>query len=282
MLDAAADLILGEGITVSLDHLRFDEVVAAAGVARTSAYRRWPTKDLFIDDLLVELATASRLGSGWGETDELLITTLDGFLPRPAAVDPEQDRLDVLVEVLRVSAQADVEDVHASPEWRTHIALQATLLGLPAGDLRNAVGDNLRRTEERFGAIRADAFRRLGQLWGFRAVDAELVTDDRDGFDQLALALTATMTGLVVRAGSDPDIVHRTWQLAPFGTTRRAAWSRPALALARTIMAHLVPQDVDRWGDDDIRAAIDGIEQMRTLWAEAGLDADVVDITARQ
>lgn len=38
------------------------------------------------------------------------------MLPRPTDVDPARDRTDVVIEVLRVSAQADIEDVNASPD----------------------------------------------------------------------------------------------------------------------------------------------------------------------
>ncbi len=66
MLAAAVTMATAHGLTVSLDHIRLDEVIEAADVARTSAYRRWPYKDLVIADLLVELASASGLGTGWG------------------------------------------------------------------------------------------------------------------------------------------------------------------------------------------------------------------------
>ncbi len=266
MLDAAVGMITEQGLTVSLDHIRLDEVVEAADVARTSAYRRWPYKDLFIADLLIELAQASRLGTGWGTTDTLIVETLSGLLPRPPKADPDQDRLDVLVEVLRVSAQADVEAVLASPDWRTHIALQATLLGLPDGELRSAVGANLRAAEERFGATRADAFRRLAALWGYRPVDAgtnEGGSGALDGFAQLALALTSTMTGLVIRASSEPGLLEPRWHLAPFGTSERTTWSAPALALVRVVMSHLEPQPVSDWGDHRLEAAIEELRQIQ-------------------
>ncbi len=266
MLAAAVEMVTLHGLTVSLDHIRLDEVIEAAGVARTSAYRRWPYKDLFIADLLVELARASGLGSGWGTTDELIVETLSEMLPRPSDVSAAQDRTDVVVEVLRVSAQADVEDVHTSPHWRTHIALQATLLGLPDGELRTTIASTLRRSEERFGAVRAASFRRLAELWGYRPVDFDGGGDGRDApdaYDQLATSLSSTMTGLVIRATSDPGLVTPSWRIAPFGTTRRAAWSTPALALVQVVLSHLEPGSADDWGDRRIRAAIDEIRELR-------------------
>lgn len=270
MLETAVDMVTEHGLRVSLDHLRLDEVVEAAGVARTSAYRRWPYKDLFIADLLIELAQASRLGTAWGETDALIIDTLSAMIPRPAHIDPDQDRLDVLVEVLRASAHADVDAVHDSPDWRTHIALQATLIGLPEGELRNAVSANLRAAEQRFGAIRAEAFRRLAPYWGYAPVSFGATgrgPDALDGFAQLALALSSTMTGLIVRSASDPAILRERWQLAPFGTSRRADWSASALALVQVILSYLRPVPITDWGDRRLEAAI---AELRSIRSENG------------
>ena len=58
MLAAAVALIGERGMSVSLEHLSLEEIIQAAGVARSSVYRRWPYKDLFFSDLLVELANA--------------------------------------------------------------------------------------------------------------------------------------------------------------------------------------------------------------------------------
>src|SRR5674476_636519 len=56
MLEAALALVESQGLTVSLDHLSLENVIARADVSRSSAYRRWPYKDLFLADLLVAVA----------------------------------------------------------------------------------------------------------------------------------------------------------------------------------------------------------------------------------
>jgi AcrR family transcriptional regulator len=260
MLDTAVQLIMDRGMTVSLEHLSVEEIIQAAGVARTSVYRRWPYKDLFFSDLLIELAKATQLGTGYGGVPELLAEHMAQLLPRPDGVDPEQDHRDVTVEILRVSTQADFDTVYASQQWRTYIALHATHLGLPDGDLRQEIGHALRQSEQRFTALREAVFRRFAPLMGYRI--SGNFPDPDVGYASLALAAGSAMTGLVVRALADPGLVSDRRMLAPFGTSRETEWSSPALVLVGVIRSH-VERDTDvPWGDACIRQTIEGLRSL--------------------
>lgn len=46
VLQAAVAMVNRSGLTVSLEHISFEEVIHDAGVSRSAAYRRWPYKDL--------------------------------------------------------------------------------------------------------------------------------------------------------------------------------------------------------------------------------------------
>ncbi|HXC84078.1 MAG TPA: TetR/AcrR family transcriptional regulator, partial [Trebonia sp.] len=52
MLDAGRELAIDAGAALTIEHLRLEEVIQRARVPRSSAYRMWPYKDEYIDDLL--------------------------------------------------------------------------------------------------------------------------------------------------------------------------------------------------------------------------------------
>ena len=56
MLQAAVAMVHRTGLTVSLEHISFEDVIRDADVSRSAVYRRWPYKDLFFSDLVKELA----------------------------------------------------------------------------------------------------------------------------------------------------------------------------------------------------------------------------------
>jgi AcrR family transcriptional regulator len=263
MLAAAVAMISERGLSVSLEHLSLEEVIHAAGVARTSVYRRWPYKDLFFGDLLVELAEAAVLGRGYGSMPAVIETYLAGELERPAGVAPEQDRRDFFVELLRVISLADFEAVSESEQWRTYIALHATHLGLPDGDLRRRVGESLARSEQRLTESRAAVFGRLAPLAGFRLVGGP--TDQEEGFRLLSLAAGSVTTGLVVKAFADPSLVRDRRSLAPFGTSREAEWSDSGLVQVGVVLSHLEPDPDASWDGGSVRRLAAGV---RALAAE--------------
>ncbi|WP_024285147.1 helix-turn-helix domain-containing protein [Cellulomonas sp. KRMCY2] len=241
MLDAALSLMGERGMSVSLEHLSLEEVIRAAGVSRTSAYRRWPYKDLFLSDLLLELAR----GNDLGEVSLPLADAVSDLLAdRATELHTEAGRRDFGVELLRTASQSDLERISTSVHFRTYIALRATFLGLPDGELRGAVGAALSETERRFTAGRAAVFAETAGLLGYRIAPP---LTGRDGFELVARAVGATMTGMVVAALADPDLVSETRTLRAFGSSRFAEWSTPAFVLTGIVVAHLEPDPDVQW-----------------------------------
>jgi AcrR family transcriptional regulator len=60
MLGAGRELALEAGAALTIEHLRLEEVIQRARVPRSSAYRLWPYKEDYIEDLLCYLAGAGR------------------------------------------------------------------------------------------------------------------------------------------------------------------------------------------------------------------------------
>ena len=246
MLSAALAIVSRTGLTVSLDHLSFEDIIRDADVSRSAVYRRWPYKDLFFSDLVKQLAldaapdvAADELAlmkqiaaahAGWLETPEL--------------------RHRLLLDVFRQEALANYQDMCESPGWRTYIALHATFMSLADGTLREQVRDALTSCElARNGRI-APAWRQLAGLLGYRLRPGSGVT-----FETLATMLTATMRGMVIMSLSAPEVGETRVSASPFGAASPDEWSLPALGLAGLAWACLEPDPEAGWDAERVAAA---------------------------
>ena len=244
MLQAALAMVNRAGLTVSLEHISFEDVIREADVSRSSAYRRWPHKDLFFSDLVLELARDPAPGIFADEVD-LIRRIVAGRLDELAA---PQARRALVVELFRQLPVLDFETLYASPGWRTYQALHATLLSLADGALRRQVQAALARAEQDHLARVARAWKLMAGMLGFRPRAEAGVT-----FETLAVLVNATMRGLVMTALTVPDVaVHRT-AAQPFGAPEAGEWSLPALGLAAIATAFLEPDPEFTW--DAARAA---------------------------
>ena len=243
MLRAALAMVNRAGLTVSLEHISFEEVIREADVSRSSAYRRWPHKDLFFSDLVLEVARNPAPGIFADEVD-LIRRIVAGRLDELA--DPEARRA-LVIELFRQLAVLDFETLYASPGWRTYLALHATFLSLSDGGLRSQVQAALARAEQDHLSRVARAWQLLAGLLGFR-----LRQETGGTFETLAALVTATMRGLVMTALTVPDIAGHRTTAQPFGTPEAGEWSLPALGLGAIAIACLEPDPDFTW--DEARA----------------------------
>jgi AcrR family transcriptional regulator len=242
MLDTALAMVERDGLTVGLDHISVEEVIQRAGVSRAAVYRRWPYKDLFHADLLRELARGAAPAAAVDEeeTRRLLGSVLAA---RPGDLGTPEGRHRLVVEMLRVSAAREFEAIHRSAAWRTYLALEATFLGLPGGELRAEVGEALRASEERFAERVARGWEEVATALGYRPRPAA-----GGSFPLIGTLACAAMRGLALMALPDPGLPDREVTADPAGAGP-AGWSLIGLSAASIAVTFLEPDPGVTWDD---------------------------------
>jgi AcrR family transcriptional regulator len=254
-LQAAVALVRRTGLTVSLDHISLEEVIRAANVPRSSVYRRWPYKDLFISDLVKELARAAMPTAAQNEAVVALIRRL--VSDHGDLFASPDGRRSLAAEVIRQAALADFDTLHRSPEWRTYLALQATVMSLAGGELRSQIIAILVESQRDHIARVAVAWEAMTRLLGYR-LRPELGAT----FETLASLLTAGIRGLTLMAISMPDLAAERVHGRPPGASEEAEWSLPALEIA-SVAAALLEEDPDaEWDAARIDAVREAVESL--------------------
>ena len=245
MLSAAVAMVSRTGLTVSLDHISFEDIIRDAGVSRSAVYRRWPYKDLFFSDLVRQLAKDATPAIVEDELELMRQIAVS----RPDWLETPELRHRLLLELFRQLSLLDFQAMLGSPGWRTYLALHATFVSLADGDLRDQVQAALNQSEQAHNARIAQAWRQLTALFGYRLRPESGIT-----FEALATLLSATMRGLVVMALSAPDVAEQRIEASPFGAQGQGQWSLPALGLAGLASAFLEPDPAVEWDAGRIAA----------------------------
>lgn len=255
MLRAAIQMINQTGLTVSLDHISFEEVIRAADVSRSSAYRHWPYKDLFFSDLVQELAATA---SPAIIRDEVRVVR-EVIAEHPDWLASPELRHALILELIRRLAVLDFQTVLTSPGWRTYLALHATFSGLTDSGLRERVRTALAQAEAARTAQVAQDWEQLAGLFGYRLRPQLSAT-----FLTLATLLSATLRGLILTSLSTPEIATRSLAAQPFGAAEVGEWSLAATGIAAIATSFLEPDPQARW--DDGRFA--EIHRVLDSWAD--------------
>ncbi len=257
MLEAATAMVNEAGLTVSLDHLSYEDVIRDARVSRSTVYRRWPYKDLFFSDLLKELAKATTPAAiASEETSVPLIRRI--VLDRRDWLATPELRRDLLLELIRQGSAHDFETLYGSAEWRTYLALHATFLSVANDELRDELRAALAASERDFIARIASAWKRMCALLGYR-LRPELGAT----FETSATLASADLRGHVLMALANPELVTRPLHGSPFGTAEEAGWTLPAIALASIAGACFEPDPAVLWNAErikDVLGAVDALE----------------------
>jgi len=245
MLDHAIQLVEARGLTVSLQHISMDGLIANAGLARSAVYRVWPTKEDFFDDLIMELAKAPE--SAPSVFDEAtLVAALDVF-ETERAKDPQflldkDERRRVLVEVCRVGAGENYKNIIAKDSWRSYIALSASVLSYDK-PRREQLERAIEESEAVYIAGMAAFYEKLGELLGVK-VRPEFRSDAAglNPSSYMAATGSALMDGMVLRhttLGGDllPNLRAETVPCDPFDTKHEAVWNAATLSFTSMLLA---------------------------------------------
>jgi len=239
MLRSAAAMVHRAGLTVSLDHIGFEDVIRDADVSRSAAYRRWPYRDLFYGDLIEELAKEGA-PPGIARAEYALIQQV--VREFTGELDTPGQRHDLLTELFRRLALLDFQALAGSPEWQTYIALQAAFGSIADAERRDRVRAALATSEQERRARVAAAWELLARLFGYRIRPETGAT-----FDTLVTLVDATLRGLIIMAQPAPGIAASLVSASPFGATTAREWSLPALGAGSVATAFLEPDPAITW-----------------------------------
>jgi AcrR family transcriptional regulator len=238
MLDAARDAVVRGGLMVSLEHISLEELIQEARVSHSAVYRRWPDKDLFLRDLVKELAR-----DAVPSIDDQEIEAIERLIAeRVDRLETPEDRDGLVAELIRELAMMHFEMLYQSARWSTYLALNAACLSIADDETRGEVRSALAQSEQAHIRAVAKVLEVLAGLVGYR-----LRPETGATFDTLATLNTAALHGLITMAISDPDLATQRLQAAPFWPTVRAEWSLPAMALASNVSALLEPDPEIDW-----------------------------------
>lgn len=229
MLATAAEAVAEAGLAVSLDHIRLEDVIREAGVSRSAVYRKWPTKDAFLGDLLLELARGQAPMAALG-TDEANAAIRRILTERLDELDTIEGRRHAVAAVVRETADQKFRRITTSPQWRTYLALTATFAGLPEGELRDQVGEALATSERTLTEGVARSHEAVARLLGLRA---------QVGIEDIAHLVNAQMRGMVVKALVQPELTERTSRVSFTGADED--WSLAAVGVGALVLAFLEP-----------------------------------------
>jgi AcrR family transcriptional regulator len=260
MLRAATAMVNETGLTVSLDHMSFEDIIRDARVSRSAVYRRWPYKDMFFSDLLKELAKATSPAAISGEE-----TALPGIrrivLDHLDWLQTPELRYNLVLELMRQGALHDFETMRGSTEWRTYLALHTTFLSVADGALQGDLQAALAQSERSFISRIAASWERLVGLLGYR-LRPELGAT----FETMASLLSADLRGLVIMALATPDIATRPILARPFGAAQAAEWSLTAIGVTSIALTFLEPDPSVVWDDERLAE----VRRVLESWDTAG------------
>ena len=169
MLEAGRELAIEAGAALTIEHLRVEEIIQRARVPRSSAYRMWPYREEYIDDLLCYLAGAGNWFNDRPVFDPETFTVLKQAVEdnRELIGSPEGRRA-LLCEIVRLTVAQNYAALTESGTWRLHMALSATLGSTRSGEARQKIAAALEESQRVSRDSLVAVFRFLAAELGLR------------------------------------------------------------------------------------------------------------------
>ena len=203
MLEAGRELAIEAGAALTIEHLRVEEIIQRARVPRSSAYRMWPYREEYIDDLLCYLAGAGNWFNDRPVFDPETFTVLKQVVEdnRELIGSPEGRRA-LLREIVRLTVAQNYGALTESGTWRLHMALSATLGSTRSGEARQKIAAALEQSQRVSRDSLVAVFWFLAQELGLRMRDPAATIEHM----QLAgglLVQSMALRNVQVRAAAD-------------------------------------------------------------------------------
>ncbi|PBI95372.1 hypothetical protein BKP42_44790 [Rhodococcus erythropolis] len=267
-LQTAQELVLAEGLVVSMDHISLEYIIAQAGVPRSAVHRLWPKKEEFFGELLVLLAKRREASPSVFDPETLIeaVRTLKGHKDQLATAP---GRKAALVEVCRRGAMRNFEGVIARDDWKTYLALSATAMSFE-DPIRRNLQTAIAESERDYVIVMSHFYEYMARIMG-REIRPQFSSEslNRPALAYLAATGAAAMEGMVLRSGAFsadrellPEISTTTEPVDPFDTGIHAKWNGPSLNFTATLLAMTRPIDDFSYNSEAFDGNIADIERM--------------------
>ena len=205
MLEAGRELAIEAGAALTIEHLRVEEIIQRARVPRSSAYRMWPYREEYIDDLLCYLAGAGNWFNDRPVFDPETFTVLKQVVEdNRELIGSLEGRRALLCEIVRLTVAQNYAALTESGTWRLHMALSATLGSTRSGEARQKIAAALEESQR----VSRDS---LVAVFGFLAAELGLrMRDPAATIEHMQLAggllvQSVALRNVQVRAAADGD-----------------------------------------------------------------------------
>lgn len=213
LLDAAVASLERQGVDVGLDHIKLADVIEAAGVGRSSAYRSLADDSHAPQEVLHREMLAQILQRHHRQTNLSIVTeaTLAELDRQRANLDTGQPdlRAHAIRALIRVGAEASYREVVASVERAILISSYGALRSSAVRDWRH---DALVRGEAVLASLFGELYAGLSAIVGYR-LRTEMT------MEHFSTAIAGLLEGLAMRDGVSPYLERIERSTGPEGET---------------------------------------------------------------